>query len=311
MPSLLKNPHLMLMLTTLIWGGNAIAGRFAVGHISPMALTWCRWAIAFLIIVAIGHRTIRADWGKLKDNWLYLLLMGGFGYTAFNFCLYSALQYSSAITVTLEQSAMPLVIFIINFVLFRIGITWLQLLGYGLTVIGVIVTATRGAPLSVFSGEGQGLNLGDVFMLMAALFYGGYSVALRKKPEMNWQSFLAGLVLGGFVFACFGVVAEGWWGQTLWPQTVTGFAVALYAGIFPSLVSQGLFIAGVAALGANRAGLYINMVPIFGALLAVLLLDETLHLFHAVAFLLVVGGVMLAQRSTPPSDTTVVEKTTG
>jgi drug/metabolite transporter (DMT)-like permease len=293
--SLLHNPHLLLILTTLIWSGNAIAGKFAVGHVSPMMLTMGRWAIALAIMLAIAQGPLRRDWAIIRKNWIYLLLMGGLGYTAFNFFLYSALQHISAINVTLEQSAMPLVIFVLNYLIYRTGITWLQVTGFILTILGVLVTVSSGDPMSLWDNGGTALNRGDIYMLGAGLCYGGYSVALRSKPQMHWQSFLTSLVAGALIFATVGAAFEYQTGYLQFPTTLQGVLVIVYAGIFPSLVSQGFFIKGVEAFGPNVAGLYINLVPLFGALLAVLLLGEQLHLFHALAFVLVVGGIMIAQ----------------
>ena len=293
--SIRYNSHLLLIVTTILWAGNAIAGKFAVGHISPMMLTMGRWALALVIIGTIAHQQIRSDWPVIRQNWPYLLIMGGVGYTIFNFCLYSSLHYISAINVTLEQSAMPIVIFALNYLIYRTGITWLQVFGFVLTVIGVVVTVSQGDPMSLLAVESSGLSLGDLFMLGAALSYGGYSVALRSKPDMHWQSFLACLIAGALIFATAGWIFEYQAGQSQFPTSLQSWLVLIYAGIFPSLLSQGFFIKGVEAFGANVAGLYINLVPVFGALLAVSLLGEHLYDFHAVAFVLVVGGIMIAQ----------------
>ena len=150
----------------------------------------------------------------------------------------------------------------------------------------------------------EGINRGDVFMLIAALSYSGYSVALRSKPKMHWQSLLTSLIAGGLIFAMVGAIFEYQAGHSQFPQTMQGVLVVFYAGLFPYLISQGFFIKGVEALGANVAGLFINLVPVLGALLAVLLLNETLHLFHALAFVLVVGGIMVAQHVGVPAKST-------
>ena len=295
--TIFKNPHLLLAITTFIWAGNAIAGKYAVGHVSPMMLTFFRWAIALALISAFAKQHLKTDWAAIKRNWIYLLLMGGFGYTAFNFFLYSALQHTSAINVALEQSAMPVVIFVLNYLIYKTGITWLQIVGYLLTLIGVLVTVSAGDPIGMLTSQTTGINRGDILMAGAALCYGGYSVALRSKPDMHWISFLTCLVTGALLFSIAGVGVEYASGNSLVPVTLQGILVCVFAGIFPSLVSQGFFIVGVGALGANRAGLYINLVPVFAALLAVSLLGEELYLFHALAFFLVVGGILLAQRA--------------
>ncbi len=295
--TIFKNPHLLLAVTTFIWAGNAIAGKYAVGHVSPMMLTFFRWAIALALISTFAQQHLKTDWAAIKSNWIYLLLMGGIGYTAFNFFLYSALQHTSAINVALEQSAMPVVIFVLNYLIYKTGVTWLQIVGYLLTLIGVLVTVSAGDPIGMLTSQTTVINRGDILMAGAALCYGGYSVALRAKPKMHWISFLTCLVAGALLFSIAGVGVEYASGNSLVPVTLQGILVCLFAGIFPSLVSQGFFIVGVSALGANRAGLYINLVPVFAALLAISLLGEELRLFHALAFFLVVGGILLAQRA--------------
>ncbi len=292
----LNNPHLLLTVTAFFWAGNAIAGKYAVGHVSPMVLTFARWAIAFSLISLLARDHLRQDWPVMRANWFYLFMMGGFGYTAFNFFLYSGLQYTSAINVALEQSAMPVVIFALNYIIYRTGVRWLQVLGFLLTLIGVLVTVSAGDLVGFFSGTDSGVGRGDILMGFAALCYGGYSVALRAKPDIHWMSLLTSLVAGALIFSIIGVSIEHYLGHAQFPVTLQGVLVCVFAGIFPSLLSQGFFISGVGALGANRAGLYINLVPVFAALLAVLLLGEQLHLYHLVAFFLVVGGIMLAQR---------------
>ncbi len=294
----LTNPHLAVMLTVLFWAGNAIAGRFAVGHISPMVLTTARWGLALAVILPIALPHLRRDWPIARANWLYLFLCGAFGYMGFNFFLYSALQTLPAVEVSLEQTAMPIAIFLINYAIYRTGVTWMQAVGYLLTVIGVLVVLSKGSPLNLFDGKGT-LGIGDLFMLGAALCYGGYSVALRVKPAMHWMSFLTCLIAAAFAASIIGMGWEMAAGNAQFPASMQGFAVAIYAGIFPSLLSQGLYIYGVERLGPNLAGLYFNMIPIFAALLAVVLLGEALHPFHAVAFLLVVGGLLIAQRYKP------------
>lgn len=134
-------------------------------------------------------------------------------------------------------------------------------------------------------------------MLAGAIIYAGYSVGLRSMPKVHWQSSLAAFISGGVVFAIVGAAYETWAGHAVWPTTTQGFAVVAYTAVFPSLISQGFFIAGVTAIGANRAGVFMNIIPIFTAIMSVIMLGESLHPYHAIAFVLVVGGVMIAQRA--------------
>ena len=291
----MRLPYILLTLTALIWAGNAIAGRYADGHVSPMVLTLLRWAIAVAVLGVIGRKAIRADLGLARRHWIYLGLMGAIGYTTFNFLLYTALRYTSAINVAIEQSAMPLFIFILTFAIFRKAAGALQIVGFLLTAVGVAVVATGGG----IAGGSLALNRGDAIMIAGALAYAAYSAALPLKPAMNGTAFLFWLMVAALVTAVFGAGVEAAAGETIWPYDAQGWLVVLYAGLFPSLVAQALFIRGVDALGANRAGLFINLVPVFTAGLAVALLGETLGWYHVVAFVLVAGGVVLAQRAEP------------
>jgi drug/metabolite transporter (DMT)-like permease len=290
---LTDNGALLLMLTTLFWGGNAIAGKLAVGHVSPFILTSGRWFFATAILVFIARRHLRNDWGVIRRNAPFLFLLGGVGFTFFNGLLYTSLKYTTAINVTILQSGMPMVIFILNFLIFRMNIHWAQAVGYSITLTGVIVTAARGdfAQLAELT-----FNHGDLIMLVAVLVYAGYSVALRKKPAMHWLSFLTVLAISAAImsipFAAYEIATD----QAIWPTTMRGYALIAYTTIFPSILSQGFFIRGNELLGGNAAGLFLNLVPIFGAILSVLILGEAFEIYHGVALALVIGGILIAQR---------------
>lgn len=292
-----SRPHILLVLTMLIWSGNAIIGKFAVGHISPMVLTFSRWLLAFVIIALVARRQIRQDWPIIKKNLPYLLSMGVVGYTSFNILLYSALHHTTAINVAIEQAAMPLVIFIGNLLLYRAKFGWAQVAGFCLTLVGVVLVITDG---DISRLVDQPLNRGDIMMFIAVLFYATYSIALKRKPQLHWLSLLAALFTGALVSSLFAMGWEIQAGNAVFPTTTTGIIAIIYTGIFASIIAQASFIEGVDRLGANSAGIYINLLPIFAALLAVLLLDETLGTHHAAALVLVISGISLVQRQPGP-----------
>ena len=286
-------PHFLLVVTTLIWAGNAIMGKIAVGHVSPMVLTFSRWLFAFSIVAIIAHKHIRKDWPVIRKNMPYLLSMGAIGYTGFNILLYSALHHTTAINVAIEQSAMPLMIFFGNLLLYKLRFGLPQIIGFCLTLVGVVLVITEGNPSRLL---GEALNRGDLMMFFAAIFYSGYSIGLKGKPDMHWLSLLAALFTGALISS---TIAMGWEisnGTAIFPVTTTGVAAVIYTSLFASIIAQACYIEGVGKLGANAAGIYINLLPIFAAILAVLLLDETLGIHHAVALVLVVGGISLVQR---------------
>lgn len=286
------NPYALLILTTLFWAGNAIAGKLAVGEISPVALTFARWFFACIAFYFVARPHLKTDWPAIRRHLPMLATLGALGFSAFNIGLYWALQYTSAINVTIEQSAMPVLIILANYLFFRMRISALQGLGVFLSITGVLVTATRGSPLSIFE---SGVNRGDAMMMLCVLLYAGYTVALRFRPDIHWTSLMFVLSLSATVFVipfyATEIVQDGFRA----PGTQAWIIIA-YTAIFPSMLSQLFFIRGVAMLGANRAGLFINLVPIFAALLAVSILGEHFRTYHLIGLALVLGGIALAER---------------
>jgi drug/metabolite transporter (DMT)-like permease len=287
--------YFYLCITALFWGGNSVAGKMAVGHVSPMMLTTLRWVFALIVILVLMTPQIRRDWDKIRKHWLQLLAYGAIGFTTFNALLYSALKYTSAINAVILQAGIPMLIFLFNFVLFRTKASIAQVIGFTVTLVGVLVTAAHGDVTSLLSLE---FNFGDALMIAACIVYAGYTVALRYKPTMHWQSFIAAPAFGALLSAIPLLFWEIGTGTAIVPDT-TGWVIVLYAAIFPSLMSQVLYVRGVEMIGANRAGLFINAIPVFGTLLSVMLIGETFHLFHLVALLLVLGGIAIAEKGRP------------
>jgi drug/metabolite transporter (DMT)-like permease len=288
-----RKAYLFLLTTALLWGGNAVAGKFAVGHISPMLLTLLRWFLAFLLIACISVRPIMRDWKEIKPHIPLLAALGAFGFTFFNMALYSALNYTSAINVTIEQAGIPMVIFLTNLLVFGTRVRPGQIFGFSLSLIGVALTAGHGNFARLASLD---VNFGDALMISAVLLYSGYTVALRFRPSINWQSLMTVMTFFAFLTAVPFTIWE-WHSGAMNPPDLTGTMVVLYTAVFPSLAAQVLFIKGVEYIGANRAGLFINAVPIFGTLLAVALLGEDFQIYHAVALVLVLGGIWIAELS--------------
>lgn len=291
--SLFTNPYLLLTITALVWGGNAVAGKLAVGHVSPFLLTFLRWIIACCVLAPFAWPHLKKDWPKIRERLPFLIILGVVGFAVFNNLMYLALNYTTAINVSIEQASMPLIVFGLNYILFRTRVSTFQVIGFAITLTGVAVTATRG---NLFSIAEQNLNFGDILMLGGILVYGIYSVLLKNKPDIHVMSFILVLgmaaILGTIPFAAYEYAI----GATIWPDT-KGWGVVVFAGLFPSLVSQLFWVMGLEKIGSNRGGLFINLVPIFGALLAVLILGEKFQLYHAIGLVLVLGGIALAQKT--------------
>lgn len=293
-----RQAYLFLIIATLCWGGNAVAGKLAIGHISPMILTFWRWFFAVIIIFAISFKELRHDWPVIRRNIPVLGFLGIVGYVVFNAVLYTAVTYTSAINVTVEQTLIPVLIFALNFALFKTRVTWLQVLGFAITAMGSLLTAAHGDISTLFTLT---VNFGDAIMMIAIAAYALYTIALRWRPPISWKSLMAVPALFALVFSAPLAVWEYSSGNMIWPD-MTGWMVALYTAIFASLVAQVLYIRGVMEIGANRAGLFINLVPVFGTLLSVIVLGEHLQLFHIVALALALSGIAIAERGKPALD---------
>lgn len=285
--------YLLLLSTMLLWGGNSVAGKLAVGHVSPMTLVFLRWVMAVLILLPIGWRTLREDWPEVRRHWKLLASLGACGFTIFNVIFYTALNYTTAINVSIEQAAIPIVIILANFVLFRLRVRLLQIVGVVLTIVGVALTASHGDLSQLLKLD---LNFGDAIMLVAVLCYSLYSVGLRLKPAIRWQSFMLVLSIAALLISLPFVIWEIAAGRAIMPDA-RGWALTLYTALGASVVSQVLYIKGNELIGANRAGLFINLVPIFGTLLSVLIVGEQFQPYQAFALALVLGGIALAEYS--------------
>lgn len=287
--------YLYLIIATLCWGGNAVTAKLAVGHISPMTFTFLRWLTAVIVILSISLPQIRKDWPVAKKHLPVLIFLGAIGYTAFNALLYTAVHYTTAINVTIEQAAIPFLIFVANFALFRIRVSLAQVFGFSLTLIGVALTAAHGDLTSLITLT---VNYGDGLMLFAIVAYAAYTIALRWRPPVDWRTLMAIPSIAA-LFCSVPLMAWEYQAGDLVLPDLTGWAATLYTGIFASLVAQILYIKGVIELGANRAGLFINLVPVFGTLLSVAILGEQLFLFHVLALMLSLGGIAIAERWKP------------
>ena len=288
-----RNAYLLLCLTTLFWGGNAVAGKLAVGHISPMVLTSTRWAMAAAVMLVIGLPQLRRDWPLVRAHLGMIFAIGAVGFTLFNGVFYVAVQYTSVINVSIEQAGMPMLIFLFNFVLYRMRVAPGQILGFTLSFLGVALTAAHGDLTSLAQLD---INRGDAFMLLAILLYAGYTVALRYKPELHWKSLMLGMCVSAFIVSLPLAAWEYLSGNAVLPDA-RGLTIAAYTAIFPSILSQAFYIRGVELIGPNRAGLFINLVPIFGTLLSIMIIGEAFHAYHAFALAMVLGGIWMAEHS--------------
>lgn len=289
---LYASPFLLLSLTALFWGGNAVSGQLAVGNVLPMQLVQLRWLLVGGALWLLYGAEVRAIWPQIRPRFGRLLAMALVGFTAFNALFYLAAYRTPAVNVGIIQGSIPVFVLLGARAMYGTRVRPMQIAGVALTLIGVVVVATRGAPWSILD---LGVNPGDAVMLVACSLYAAYTVLLPDRPAISGTAFFTVMAMLSAVTSLPLVIGEA---LVAGPQlpTLKGWLVTLYVAIFPSCLSQLFFMRGVDLIGPGRAGVFVNLVPIFSALLAVMLLGESFQGFHAVALCLVIGGIVLAQR---------------
>jgi drug/metabolite transporter (DMT)-like permease len=291
--ALYGSPYAVLCLANLFWAGNVITSRLAVGEISPMALTAFRWAGVLLLLPVIAGASLRRDWPVLRERLGYILLMGALGFTAFNAFYYVAAHFTSAVNIGIIQGGIPGLVFLLAFLVRGTRAGWRQIAGMAATLLGVAVVATHGDLSTITTLD---FNIGDLLMLGSCLVYAIYTVLLPDRPKVGGLSFFAGLSVAAFLTSLPLLAAEAAMGAFV-PPTMAGWLAVAYCAVFPSVLSQVFFIRGVQLIGPGRAGVFVNLIPVFASILAVAVLGEAFHPYHAVALALVGGGILYAERA--------------
>jgi drug/metabolite transporter (DMT)-like permease len=289
---LANQPYLLLSITALCWAGNAIVGRLAAGHISPVTLSFLRWSFAFLIILPFAWKHLKRDWGAIRARLGTMIFLSVIGISAFNTLQYWALEHTQALNTLLLQSAGPLFVAVWSLILLGVRLTLAQAGGIALSLIGVLVILLHGDLTALSSIE---FNKGDIIFTVALAIFGLYSVLSLKRPQIHGLSFV------GFTFGCGAVCLVPLWIWELFTRPVMQLNAAnllslFYVAVFPSTLAYLCFNRGVQLIGANRAAPFFHVVPVFGSAMAIVFLGEHPQLFHIIGFALVLTGVFVASR---------------
>ena len=284
--------YLLLIATALCWGGNAVFGRLAVGEVSPMALVALRWLGVLLLLSVIAHGQVRRDWPVLRRHLPFILSLGALGFAAFNGVFYVAAHFTTAVNIGILQGSIPIFVLLGAFAIDRVRVSGLQMAGAAVTLLGVVIVASQG---DLGRLAALAINSGDILMIGACLLHAGYTVALKRRPQVSALGLFT--VMAGAAFAVSLLMAgtEAALGLFQWP-TAKGWMVVGLVVVFPSFLAQIFYIQGIALIGPGRAGIFVNLVPVFAAILAVSILTEPFRPFHALALALVLGGIWLAER---------------
>ena len=287
---LLANPYLLLALTALFWSGNHVLGRAIAGHVPPFGISMARWLVGAIVLWPFAYRHVRRDWPAIRAHrgiMLFLALTGG---ALFGAGQYVGLQYTTALNVSVMNSLGPVLIAGAAAVLFSDRLAPIQMAGIAVSFAGVLVVVSRGDADALVH---LSFNLGDLIIMANMMLWAVYCCYLRFKPRMHWLSFI-------WTFSAIAGLAS--LPVHVW-EHVNGFpfrfdlvtaASVVYVAIFPSILAFLFWNRGVELIGANRAGAFLHLTPIYSAVLASLLLGEHLQLYHLLGFALILAGVRFA-----------------
>ena len=295
---ILKNPHFLLTLTSVFWAFNTIAGRAAVGEVSPLLIVSVRWFFVSIILTILCRNQLKEIWKILNKRIKWLFIMGLFGFTGFNSTYYIAAHDTIAINLGLVQGTMPAFIIIIAWIWLQEKINFTQLLGVLITFIAVLVVVSSGNLTTLLSLE---LNNGDIVMIFACTLYAVYAVGLRKKPEIGALSLLTFFAYVAFLGSLPGLLYEISSNQLILPS-LKGCIILGVIIIFPSFLAQIFFMKGVEKIGPARSGLYTNLVPVFSSILAVFFLGENFEFYHLLSLSMIFCGIYLFENKNKIND---------
>jgi drug/metabolite transporter (DMT)-like permease len=285
-------PYLLMLLPGLFWAGNSIVARSIAGDVPPIGLAFWRWTAAAILVAPLAWPHLRRDMPLMLKSWPRMLLLATLGIAIFNTLLYLGAQSTTALNLVMLQTIMPIMVVVASFLIFGETVTGRQAAGIAASLAGALVLVSHGDPAVLTHLD---FNRGDLWMLAAIVSYAAYTALLRLRPAVHGLS---------FAFATFAIGAvlllPVYIGETLlakpMPVTATSVLAIAYVALFASILAYLAYNRVVELLGANTAGLTVHLVPVFGVILAVLLLGETLHVHHGLGIALIAAGLWLATR---------------
>lgn len=296
-PRLTLATALLLTVPPVLWAGNAVVGRLASGLVPPLAFNFLRWALAFVLLLPFAWVLLRPQ-SLLWPNMKRYAVLGLLGVGSYNALQYLALKTSTPLNVTLVAGSMPAFMLALGAAFFGQRITGRQLAGAVLSIAGVLLVLSHGRLETLAQVR---FVAGDLYMLVATALWALYSWLLARPgdpPELRnqWAFFLMAQLVPGLAWSGLFAAAESTvttqsiqWG---WPLA----AALLYVAVGPSLAAYRCWGLGVQRAGPNIAGFFSNLTPLFAAIFSAAFLGELPQAYHAFAFLLIVGGIVISSR---------------
>ena len=285
--------YVFAALPPLFWSGNFLIARVMRDAIPPIQMSFWRWSLAFLVLLPFALGALRRERARIKTELPFLVLMGAVGITAFNCFIYAALHHTTVVNAALINTLMPVVTFVVALVLLRDKLQPVQIIGVAVALTGAVSIIAKGSLSALMN---LALNRGDMLVMAGLTFWAFYTVLLRWRPtKLPLPAFLACTIGFGVLFH---LPFMAWEIAAVGGFDVTAEAVGaiLYFAVFPSVLAYIFWNKAVAAIGPGRTGMYMYLMPIFGAVLGVGLLGEDFFLYHLVGIALIFVGITLVNR---------------
>jgi len=289
-----KLAYFILILTTIFWSGNFIVGKAAsMFQIPPFSLNFYRWFFAGLILLPFTYKEIINKKKYILDNLSFFIILGITSITIFNSIVYYSLYYTQVISGILMISTIPVWIIFISSILNIEKTNIFQIIGVVLSLTGVIFIITK-ADLNLV--KNLDFNKGDLSMVVAMFSWAIYSALLKsKKYEISQISLLEVVIICGLTFLIPIYFIEMNMGNLI----ILGkpfYLILGYVVIFPGLAAFFFWIKGISIIGANRAGIFLHLMPIFGAIMAMLIFDEKFMFYHILGAIFIIAGITLSNK---------------
>ncbi|MEI4769057.1 DMT family transporter [Psychrobacillus sp. FJAT-51614] len=287
-------PVALLIIATLLWGGNFVYGRTVADQIPPFTFAFIRWCVAFIIFLPIVWMPLKKEWKQIKRYWQIVLAMSFTGIVGFTAFLYLALHYTTSINASLVNTSTPILIYIISFVFLKERLNKNQLFGTFISLIGLLFIISKGSFQSFLE---LSFNRGDLLVVTAVICWSIYSILVKQYSQRLpvHSTFQVTILMGIIILFPFFLYET--WNPTInviW--TAKSISAIFYTGIFASIVAFLSWNTGVVKIGANKAGIYLNLIPVFATVFAVLFIGESIQLFQVIGGIFTILGVYLTSR---------------
>ncbi|MDR0219625.1 MAG: DMT family transporter [Enterobacteriaceae bacterium] len=280
-------------ITVLIWSANAVVSRAAASLIEPAAIAFYRWFVAFLVLTPFVLWPALKQWKNILPYWWKLLVLGTLGMVINQSLIYYAAHTVSATMLGVFTAMIPLLTVILSVFVLRVTPTVGITLGIALSLFGLSWLVSKGQPASLLQ---NGLGIGDMMMFIASAAYALYSVLTKRWaiPLPNWQALYMQIGFGVLLLFPNFMMTENV------HLTSNSIPLVLFAGILASVIAPYMWIQGVTRLGANMASVFVNLTPVFTAIIAIVVLHEEMHRYHLVGGSIVLLGIIIAQQLRTP-----------